>query len=165
MRKILPVLLLLIGIGAGIGGGIMLKPAAEEAHQSEPHEVSDPVHADTAAPADDEGHEVLPEYVKMNNQFIIPVIRDEKVAALVVMSISIEAMPGGQEAIFQLEPKLRDEFNQVLFEHANAGGFDGVFTSSNKMLILRDSLYEVAHKVAGPVVKGVLISEIVRQDN
>ncbi len=32
------------------------------------------------------------------------------------------------------------------------------------MILLRDSLYEVARKVAGPVVKGILIAEIVRQD-
>lgn len=100
----------------------------------------------------------------MNNQFVIPVLKDGNMAALVVLSISLEVTPGGKEATFQREPKLRDAFNQVLFDHANSGGFDGVFTNSNKMVVLRDSLYEVAQKVAGPVVQDILINNIVRQD-
>lgn len=165
MGKILPILLALIGVGAGIGAGVMLKP--------EPVDLSDaPVcrpategeHAEAAPEVEEDGEEVLPEYVKMNNQFVIPVVEDGKMAALVVLSISLEVSAGGKEATFQREPKLRDAFNQILFDHANAGGFDGAFTSSNNMTVLRDSLYEIAVKVGGPVVKNVLIAEIVRQD-
>ncbi len=165
MGKILPILLAVIGVGAGIGVGVMLKP--------EPMDLSDvPVcrpategdHAVGAPEVAEDGEEVLPEYVKMNNQFVIPVVEDGKMAALVVLSISLEVSPGGKEVTFQREPKLRDAFNQILFDHANAGGFQGAFTSSNNMTVLRDSLYEIAVKVAGPVVKDVLIAEIVRQD-
>lgn len=170
MGKILPILFALIGVGVGIGAGVMLKPepvdhsalptcvpAATDVHAE--GGVAEPVHD-----VDEEGKEVLPEYVKMNNQFVIPVVKDGKMAALVVLSISIEVAPGGKEATFQREPKLRDAFNQVLFDHANSGGFEGEFTSSNKMTVLKDSLYEIAVKVGGAVVQDVLIAEIVRQD-
>lgn len=165
MGKILPVLMALIGVGVGIGAGVMLKPEPTELNNKDQKQTKTSTeHTETAPSVDKDGNVVVPEFVKMNNQFVIPVIKHGKMAALVVLSISIEVIPGGKEATFQREPKLRDAFNQVLFEHANAGGFDGVFTSSNKMIILRDSLYEIARKVAGPVVKDILIAEIVRQD-
>lgn len=165
MGKILPILMALIGVGAGVGAGIMLK--SEHVEDGDiatcaPEPAGE--HAESAPEVDEHGDAVVPEYVKMHNQFVIPVVKDGNMAALVVLSISIEVTPGGKEATFQREPKLRDAFNQVLFDHANAGGFDGVFTSSNNMILLRDSLYEVAKKVAGPVVKNILIAEIVRQD-
>jgi len=165
MGKILPILLALIGVGAGIGAGVMLKPEpVVEADTATCGPETGGDHAETAYDVDEHDDEILPEYVKMHNQFVIPVVKDGKMAALVVLSISIEVAPGGKEATFQREPKLRDAFNQVLFDHANAGGFEGVFTNSNNMTLLRDSLYEIARKVAGPVVKDVLIAEIVRQD-
>ena len=165
MGKILPIIFALIGVGAGIGAGIMLKPepvVQTDAATCGPEAKED--HVEIAHETDEHGDDVVPEYVKMNNQFVIPVVKDGKMAALVVLSISIEVTSGGKEATFQREPKLRDAFNQVLFDHANAGGFEGTFTNSNNMTLLRDSLYEIARKVAGPVVKDVLIAEIVRQD-
>lgn len=165
MGKILPVLMALIGVGAGVGAGIMLKPDhVEDSNVATCAPEPAGEHTEPAPQVDDHDDATVPEYVKMHNQFVIPVVKDGDMAALVVLSISIEVTPGGKEATFQREPKLRDAFNQVLFDHANAGGFDGVFTSSNNMILLRDSLYEVARKVAGPVVKDILIAEIVRQD-
>ncbi len=165
MGKILPILMALIGVGAGIGAGFLLKPAPKEHSDKDPQQTETSIEHTEAAPSvDKDGNVIVPEFVKMNNQFVIPVIKQGKMAALVVLSISIEVIPGGKEATFQREPKLRDAFNQVLFDHANSGGFDGVFTRSNNMIILRDSLYQVARRVAGPVVRDILIGEIVRQD-
>lgn len=168
MGKILPIILALIGVGAGVGAGVMLKPEpVVEVATCGPEadvEHTTVAHSEPAHETDEEGNEVPPEYVKMHNQFVIPVVEDGKMAALVVLSISIEVVSGGKEATFQREPKLRDAFNQILFDHANSGGFEGTFTSSNNMTVLRDALYEIAVKVAGPVVKDILIAEIVRQD-
>lgn len=165
MGKILPILLALIGVGAGIGAGVMLKPEPVEEHAvGDCGPQIEAEHTEIAHKVDEHGDEILPEYVKMHNQFVIPVVEDGKMAALVVIAISLEVTAGGKEATFQREPKLRDAFNQILFDHANAGGFEGTFTSSNNMTVLRDALYEIAVKVAGPVVKDVLIAEIVRQD-
>ena len=165
MAKILLILALIIGIGAGVGAGMMLKPAPVEVVEGLDCGPETNAGHDASLPKTGEHNsDAAPEYVKMNNQFVIPVVKDGKMAALVVLSISIEVTPGGKEVAFQREPKLRDEFNQVLFDHANAGGFDGVFTDSSKMVVLRDSLYEVAKKVAGTVVRDILIAEIVRQD-
>jgi len=75
LKKILPILLALIGLGAGIGGGIALRPdqeivvidpcgdvPAHDTHEAEVLEEGD----------DDASSEF--EYVKLNNQFVVPEI-------------------------------------------------------------------------------------------
>ena len=171
IKKLLPILLAVIGTGAGVGAGLMLKPApAPEDHAAVEcvapagevaHETADG-HA-----AEGEGGEEMPaqqEYVKMNNQFIIPIMGTDRVQALVVASLSIETKVGGTEKVYAKEPKLRDVFLQVLFDHANIGGFDGSFTSAERMDSLRRSLVDAARTVLGADVLDVLITEIARQD-
>ncbi len=152
MQKILPILLLLIGLGAGLGGGFALRPPPPPPDEK----------AEAPAPVPEE---IGAEYVKMNNQFVVPVVHQGLISALVVMSLSIETLPGKTAEIYSKEPKLRDSFLQVLFDHANIGGFDGAFTDPHVLDVLRNGLREMAEKVMGDgVVKDVLIIEIARQD-
>jgi flagellar protein FliL len=151
MRKLLPVLLAILGLGGGAGAGLALRPmpdpALEEVMAEHPEEP-----------------EVPPEYVKLNNQFIVPVVEDGRVASMVILSLSLEVTAGSTEAVFAKEPKLRDIFLQVLFDHANSGGFRGSFTDGANMVILRRALLETAAMAMGDIVKDVLIIDIVRQD-
>ena len=81
------------------------------------------------------------------------------------MALSVEAPEGAEEAIYQHEPKLRDSFLQVLFDHANTGGFDGAFTDPGMLRQLRDGLREIAQRDLDPeMVRDVLITELARQD-
>jgi hypothetical protein len=80
------------------------------------------------------------------------------------MSLSLEVAEGFQETVFGQEPKLRDAFLQIMFDHANTGGFDGAFTSSGKMETLRAALREVGQKLLGDQLVGILIVDVVRQD-
>ena len=102
--------------------------------------------------------------MKLNNQFIVPVVEDGRVASLVVMSLSVEVRTGTREVVFAREPKLRDIFLQQLFDHANQGGFRGAFTNSNTMDVLRNALREAATPVLGDSLLDVLITDIARQD-
>jgi len=161
LRKLLPILLALLGLGAGLGAGLALKP---EPHPEAAEEVcAPPVPAEAAGEAEG-GEEVIHDYVKMNNQFVVPVVEGGRVSALVILSISLEVQTATGEQVYQREPKLRDGFLQVLFDHANAGGFRGAFTEANNMTVLRSALLEVAQKALGPIVSDVLIVDIVRQD-
>ncbi len=167
MGKILPILLALIGLGAGIGAGIALRPAplvevtvAEADCETDCAEV-----AGTAEGSDTPDEVPDSEFIKMNNQFVVPIVSDDKVTALVVMSLSLELETGSAQIFYQREPKLRDAFLQVLFDHANSGGFDGVFTKGRKMDSLRMALLEMARKVMGNPVRDVLITDILRQDS
>ncbi len=180
MKKILPVILALFGLAAGTGAGIFLKPAAEsiDAHatsetstakdtRDDPHAQIDEPTEEPIRRSENETENDTPavfDYVKLNNQFIVPVVSGPKVVALVVISISIEVTFGEKEVVFAREPKLRDMFLQVMFNHANSGGFDGAFTSGEKMNDLRGSLFQAAVKVLGPIATDVLVIDIVRQD-
>lgn len=144
---LLPVLALPVGIGAGVA----LRPVDHgETEQSGEADVQDPAEA--------------PEYVKLTNQFVVPILADGQVVSLVILSLSIEVAPGHGEEIYAKEPKLRDAFLQVLFDHANAGGFNDDFTKGAALAPLRQALREAAVAALGPMVTGVLISDIVRQD-
>lgn len=167
MSKILPILLLLVGVGAGIGAGLFLKPDPAEMAGSEEHAEADS-HAEMQKEMPPEHDEIdesnIPEYVELNNQFVVPVVRDDMVDSLVVMSLGIEVDAGGETDVYQREPKLRDVLLQVLFDHANVGGFDGRFTDGNTMDILRMALTEAAQSVVGQAVRAVVITDIARQD-
>jgi flagellar FliL protein len=54
---------------------------------------------------------------------------------------------------------------QVMFDHANAGGFKGVFTDGANLILLRAALRETAQKLLGDMVVDVLIADLARQDS
>ena len=94
----------------------------------------------------------------------MPLIQGDKVTAMVVLSLSLETKPGLSDTVFTYEPKLRDVFLRVLFDHANAGGFRGAFTQSGTLDLLRQGLREAAQKEMGDDIFDVLIVDIARQD-
>ena len=141
MRRLLPLVLVLVLTGAGFGAGMVLRPPPPE--------------PEVQAPRD---------YVKMPNQFVIPILHEGRVRSLVVLSLSLEIAAGNTELVHSREPKLRDGFLEVLFRHANQGGFDGNFTDEVALERLRRSLRDAAQAVLQDVVSDVLISELVRQD-
>lgn len=170
MSKILPILFAILGLVTGGGAGYVLRPdghGAETTAQSGPRPpASSESQAGVAQPdfssSQSEGRNT--EFVKLNNQFVIPVVVEARVTALVVLSVTLEIEAGNSSKVYQLEPKLRDAFLTVLFDHANTGGFSGEFTASTKMARLRIALNETAKRVLGPFFRDVLITELVRQD-
>lgn len=159
MKKLLPLILLLVGSGAGVGAGVFLRPPPIE--MTEEQIVQQHEEQETKA---EETKAANFEYFKMNNQFVVPIVAKGQVSALVVLSLSLEVPVGGKDAVFAREPKLRDAFLQVMFDHANLGGFKGEFTSASNLDVLRNALREVAHKHMADGVTDVLIMEIARQD-
>ena len=164
IAKLLPVLLLLAGAGAGIGAAVVLKPDPNEMLVNNPCGEMPNTAPDHEQETHDDSTTTEQEYVQLNNQFVVPVVDTDMVNSLVVLTLGIEVDPGHREEIYKREPKLRDALLQVLFDHANMGGFRGQFTDGNKMDVLRMSLAEAARSVIGGVVSGVLITDIARQD-
>lgn len=168
MKLLLPMVIALLGLGAGVGAGLALKPAPEEAATA-----ACPEHSETpcATPATAPGaHDAAkPEgelaYAVIDKPFVVPIFRDGKVAAMVVLSLSVEVGHGAEEAAKAAEPRLRDGFLKVMFRHANTGGFDGSFTEGQKMEDLKAALLASAREVMpGTPIGEVLITEIARQD-
>ncbi len=160
LRKLIPILLALTGLGAGMGAGLALRPAADMPAESD-HTETDP----KATEAEAVDPEMLPDYVKLNNQFIVPILQDGRVVSMVILSLSLEVLQGTTENVYKREPKLRDVFLQVMFDHANAGGFKGSFTDGANLVLLRKALLEAAVTTLGESVTDVLIVDIVRQDS
>jgi len=150
IAKLFPILLALLGLGAGIGAGMFLRPT-----ETQPE-------AEVVAPED---AVAVSEFVKLSNQFVIPVVEQGRVTSLVIISLSVEVALGATESVFSQEPKLRDAMLQIMFDHANAGGFNGVFTDGANLILLRQALTESAQKVMGDLVKDVLIADLARQDS
>ena len=185
MKKLLPLLLLIAGLGAGVAAGKVLGPPAAasadgagghgEASGDDAHGEADGHGAPDAKAADAKhgsghggGHGAgmdgsETEYARLNNQFIVPIVKGADVTSMVVLSLTLEVVPGGTETVFEKEPRIRDSFLQVLFDFANMGGFDAAFTEVGRLTVLRRSLHEAAAKVLGADVKDILITDIVRQ--
>lgn len=182
MKKLLPLVLLLIGVGAGVGAGVFLRPEAVTKTDGPSMETAEKTHAEKNddhgeklekeqskghEKDHDDGHEDTggSEYVKLNNQFVVPIVVGDRVTALVVLALSVEVPAGETDIVYQREPKLRDSFLQVLFDHANIGGFEGNFTDAQVLGRLRSALKEVAQRDLGEkIAEDVLIIEIARQD-
>lgn len=170
MKKLLPLVLLFIGLGAGVGAGIFMRPERSEdltSTTSPTQNASDLEEVEIGDHFSDAPETVRNsnEYAKLNNQFVIPIIASDKVTALVVLALSIEVPEGKTDLVYLREPKLRDSFLQVLFDHANVGGFEGNFTDASALRKLRTALKEIAQRDLGKeIASDVLIIEIARQD-
>jgi len=164
LRLLLPVLLGLTGLLLGGGAGYFLRPAGVAAPPGESAGAEEPAHEEAAAHGEAETSEG-PEYVKLSNQFIVPILDKGKVASMVILSLSLEVTKGSTSEVYAIEPKLRDSFLQVMFDHANAGGFDGAYTDGANLILLRQALLETAKRIMGDTVSDVLIIDIVRQDS
>ncbi len=176
MGKLIPIILLLIGTGAGIGVGIALAPeppdcaALAEAGEELPEDCAEEPAKEEAEDgeeddAEGEGDEAaVAEFVRMNDQFVIPVLEDGTVKSLVVLSITLEVEAGASAAMFAIEPKLRDTFLRILFDHANTGGFAGNYTEADRVERLRAAIFEGARKAGGSSITDVLILDLLRQE-
>lgn len=182
MKKLIPIALALVALLGGAAAGHFLRPAAPPAAENTGHETAEMGHDEGKAAeaehgsassdshrAQHDGHGVdhsgESEFVKLNNQFIVPIIKNGRMVAMVLMSLSLEVSSGAKEAVYAVEPKLRDVYLRVMFDHANAGGFDGAYTARDKLATLRATLAEVSRPLLNDKVRAVLIEEIVRQDS
>lgn len=190
MKLILPILLAVFGLAGGLAGGFMLKPAppAEEMEMAEDGakaegektaagDMADKENAGDEADKDKkaakkpkkpkktaDGEAPAVDYVKLDSQFVVPVIKNEEVESLMVISMALEVQPGLEDTVYQREPRLRDSLLQVLFRHSESGAFGGAFTSPDLMNDLRDSLLYAAQEVLGDAAYAVLLTNIIRQD-
>ena len=153
---LIPMAMAGLGLAGGMGAAYVLAPPPEveetESEQPDPEE------------EEKEAATGPVEFARLNNQFIVPVVEDGAVSAMVVLSLTLEVDEGGTESVFANEPRLRDRFLRVLFDHANIGGFDVGFTQNGTMTLLRTALMETANKTLGKIVRDVLIVDIVRQE-
>lgn len=164
MYRVFALILILLGLTTGVAAGLVVKFGIGAGDQAVSGDAKPKALEQTKE--DHFGQSLgKQDYVKLNNQFIIPLLEDKSVSGLVAMSIGLELEPGYKETVYSLEPKLRAAFLQILFDHANVGGFNGQFTDSLNLDILRNNMFFAAKKILGDKVYDVLITDIARQDN
>ncbi|OZA16808.1 MAG: hypothetical protein B7Y02_02830, partial [Rhodobacterales bacterium 17-64-5] len=102
IRKLFPLIIGCFGLGGGIAAGVMLRPApAEDRGMTADAEAGDTAAGEYSAADGAAGTETgkgqkdgdldagrgeetgAPEYVKLNNQFIVPVVDEGRVASMV----------------------------------------------------------------------------------
>ena len=183
MKKLLlPIGLGVVGLIGGLAGGHFLKPAPvieEDAAEQAASKAEIDAAADDAkaqierdlAQYETEGRKRAPTieeqgivYHKMTKQFVVPVVVGERVRSLMVIDLALRINEGSGEAVFNHEPKLRDEFLQDLFIHAQSEGFSSVYQKPNVLADLRAAPLQSAKSVLGDLVHEILITNIVRKD-
>ena len=153
MRKLLPLLIALLALAGGVGAGMALRPPPAEPDAAM---VTTP-----AYPVADGPTEVL----RLPSNFLIPLLSEGRVRAMVVVALALELVPEHGIDLARHEARLRAIFLQMLFDYANLGGFDGVFTAGEQLLTLRRSLLEAARLEFGDKVHDVLIVDLLRQES
>lgn len=159
MKFILPLIIIILGAAGGGAAGYFLQPEPQDADHACVCEDA----IDAGAHGEDEPMEEF-EYVNIEKQFVVPLIEDETLTGMALMSLSLEIAPGTREEVYAREPKLRDEFLRVLFAYASIGGFNGNYLEANDLKIVRSDLTQVAQNILGPIVNEVLIVDMIRQD-
>lgn len=170
MKKLLPIVLLLLGLGVGGGAGWFLQPDPATGPQTAQAQADgggsgDGAHAGAAATGHYAPAPENTETIRMPNQFVVPLIEEGRVRAMVVIGLALELQAGHTYSLTENEPRLRAIFLQLLFDHANLGGFEGMFTSGEALLGLRRTLREAARSEIGPQLHDVLITELLRQES
>jgi len=174
MKKILPILIALVGLAGGVAGGAVMKPQAEpgpelhsvkDGHAGEKdaghdsHESKDS-HGDTDHAASD-ADEII--YVGLEKPFFVPVLRHGRANTLVRLDIHLEVKSSLEDGVKKHDPKLRDAFLRTVMNFSHEGGFSRVHGGEG-FTILRDDLLVSARQILGSGVKNVLIGEILTRD-
>lgn len=170
MKLLIPILLALVGIVGGAGAGWYLKPAPPEAEGIcrdsdgtviEGTDCGADIAGPIAAPAD--GADAS-QFIMLDRQFIVPLITDDRVSAMMVLTLNLEVAPGRAESAFRNEPRLRDALLRALFDHAYSGGFSGDFTAEPVVRDLRRNLLDAGRQIVGPGLRNVLIADMIKQE-
>ena len=169
MKKlILPIAAIVLGGAGGVAAAYIGRDEAVEDHPELAHEAEapcgEPVEKASGAPVAPIETGEPTEYAVIGKQFLVPVIEEDRLAAMMLLSLSVEVPEGQADLVYDKEPRVRDALLQDLFAHANIGGFAGNYTESDKMLILRRDLLSSVRDIVGEAALDVLVLDIVRQE-
>ena len=163
LKKIIPVLALFLGLAGGGTAALMLAPSQNE--NTAPEEAGDTgTSADAITEAGKNDAPSSLEIVKLPSQFVIPVIVDNRVRAMVILTVALEVALGQGDHVRALEPKLRDEFLAELFSLAALDGFKDDLISRKTLELVKRALSERSKDVLGLKDVTVLITDMARQD-
>lgn len=183
VKKLLIAAIPLIALLGGGAGGMMLRPAADDAEApsieggSAAETAGEPAGEPSTTPGPDQGGGKetasaeaegvadggAKEYFRFPTQFFVPVVKDGTLGSVMVLTLTLEMPAPLLDKVSAQEYRLRDTLLRALLIEANTGAFDGNFTTDAQMTRLHATLLRAVQGVTGPDVTDVLIGDIARQ--
>lgn len=157
LKKVMPILALLLGLVGGAASAVLLAPSDTELPVAGEHIAANDLGSDHTDQGD-------LEIVKLPSQFVVPVIIDNRVRAMVILTVALEVAAGDGDTVRALEPKLRDEFLAELFNLAAMDGFRDELLTRQTLELVKRALTERTREVIGTKTVNVLITDMARQD-
>ncbi len=103
-------------------------------------------------------------YFKFTREFIVPLMKEGQVDALIIININLEADPSLSQTLFSLEPKLRDNIMTTLIGLSNDGVTFETMTDVDSYETLRSTILMNLQTVVATGVENVLILDMAKQD-
>lgn len=172
MKKIIfPILMILFVVGGAAGANFLRNASvakAADAHSSgdgsEAHGKEDSHGKKDKEDGESKGGGADVTYMKFKRQFVVPVMRRDKIDALIIMNLNVELNDDAPSNIYNYEPKLRDAIMRELLSLSNDNIFGENLTSAESYETLRGTLLTAAKAVLPEGVQDILILDIARQE-
>lgn len=163
MKKIFPILLVLLGIGGGGAAGVFLKPPMPSGDKAAKETAEAPQITTEDDPADNRPASDRA-FVKVGKQTIIPILDGGETRALMLFELAVDVPAGRENIVHEMEPRLRDAFLRELFQMSYTGAFLTNFTDDRVIEELRRNLTRAAREQIGDDAREVLILDVMRQE-
>ncbi len=166
MKKLLPILIILIAGVLGGGGGYFLKQAGSSSISDEApvSEAENDSHAKKEKKKEKASHGKTESadaaYMKFGRQFVVPIVRGGKPQMMMILDINIEIDESDKESIYSSEPKLRDALLAELIKLSSDGVLASIVESPEAMAEAKSALLERARAISGSGAKDILILDI-----
>ncbi|WP_156945544.1 flagellar basal body-associated FliL family protein [Hyphomonas johnsonii] len=104
------------------------------------------------------------DYFKFSREFVVPIMRDNKVVSLVILNINLEVDSSLSRKLFSMEPKIRDNIMTTLVELSNDGRTLESVANLENYESIRSTVLMNLQKVAPAGIRNVLIVDMAKQD-
>ncbi|MCR9109162.1 flagellar basal body-associated FliL family protein [Marivita sp. XM-24bin2] len=160
----LKILMPFLGLALGLAGGGTAAYFFVPAEENTEDETTATHKADPAVATELPDTPDQLEIVKLPSQFVVPVILDNRVRAMVILTVALEVETGQGDHVRAMEPKLRDVFLGELFSLAALDGFRDELISRKTLELVKRALTERSKHVLGLQFVNVLVTDMARQD-
>lgn len=186
LKKILGVIAPIVMVVGGVVGGDYVKNrqmlSSSGAQGPAKKAVKDKKHSDEAAKSkksskkDDKSskknkeydnvtsYDDSPKYLKFKRQFVVPVMENGKIDALVIMNVNYVLDEQAPDNVYSFEPKLRDAIMREMLAMSNQDVFGENLTMAKNYELLRSTLLRAGQGVLTEGIRDVLILDIARQE-
>ncbi len=103
-------------------------------------------------------------YYKFTREFVVPLIRNERVESLVIINLNLEVDSSESQKLFSMEPKLRDNIMTTLIKLSNDGDTLHTLTDVDHYETIRSMVLANLQGAISESIQNVLILDMAKQD-